>query len=142
MKDRKINSLVWVGLLGTFIIGSSLFTDVYRAFRAEQNIWWTPQTMRLTPEETRDHIELYIGGKLLQKHLSDGTLFSVDKNGEQYRLVSKDVSARMNNWNKMKASLLANTTASGFLFGVSLTLLITGLIQVFQKKNASRSATR
>ena len=138
MKDWKINSLLWIGILGSLIIGSSFFTNVYHAFWAEQNIWWTPQTMRLPIEETRDNFELYIGGKLLQKHLSDGTLFSMDKNGAQYRVVSKDISARLNNWNKTKASLLTNATISSFLFGVSLTLLIIGLIQMFMGRDAPR----
>jgi len=135
--NKRINPLLWIGVIGMLTIGTSFVTDVYRAFWGEDRIWWTPQTLRLPIEETRNHFELYIGGQSLQKHLSEGTFFSVDKKGEQYRIVSKDISVRLNNWDKVKASILTNTTMSGFAFGVSVTLFMIGLIQVFVQKKKS-----
>ena len=138
MTSRRINPLLWIGLIGTLTIGTSFLTDVYRAFRADDSIWWTPQAMRLPVEETRENFELYIGGEPLRKHLSDATLFSVDKNGKQYPIVSKDITVRLNNWDKIKASILMHTTMSGFAFGVAITLLVIGLIEVFHHRKKSR----
>jgi hypothetical protein len=135
--NKRINPLLWIGVIGMLTIGTSFFIDVYRAFWGEDRIWWTPQAMRLPIEETKNHFELYIGGESLRKHLSEGTLFSVAKNGEQYRIVPKDISVRLNNWDKAKASILTNTTMSGFAFGVSITLLVIGLIQVLAQKKKS-----
>lgn len=135
--NKRINALLLIGLIGTLTIGTSFVVDVYRAFWGENRIWWTPQALRLPIEETRNHFELYIAGESLRKHLSEGTLFSVDEKGEQYRIVSKDISVRLNNWDKVKASILTNTTMSGFGFGVAITLLVIGLIQVLAKKKKS-----
>jgi hypothetical protein len=137
MKKKKINLLLWIGAIGMLTIGTSFSTDVYRAFWGEDRIWWTPQALRLPIEETRNDFELYIAGESLRKHLAEGTLFSVGKNGEQYRIVPKDISVRLNNWDKVKASILTNTTVSGFAFGVSVTLLVIGLIQVLARKKMS-----
>lgn len=138
MTSRRINPLLWIGLIGTLTIGTSYITDVYRAFWGDQSIWWTPQVMRLPVEDTRDNFELYIGGEPLRKHLSNSTLFAVDKNGKQYPIVSKDITVRLNNWDKIKASILRHTTMSGFAFGVAITLLVIGLIQVFHHAKKSR----
>ena len=137
MKNFRNNSLLWMGLTGSLIFGTTFFDNVYQAFRGDQTIWWTPQTMRLPIEETKNNFEIYIGGTSLQKHFSDKTLFSVDKNGKQYPVVSKDITVRLNNWDKTQSSLLTNTTMSGFAFGVSIALLVVGVIQAFhQEKNS------
>lgn len=137
MINRKINSLLWIGLTGTIIIGTSFFTDVYRAFWGDRSIWWTNQAKRLSVEQTKDNFELYIAGKLLQKHFSDGTLLGIDNNGKQYPIVAKDIAVRFNNWDKIKATILGYTTMSGFGLGVVLTLLVTGLIQFFRREKKS-----
>jgi hypothetical protein len=137
MMNKRINPFLLIGLIGTLTIGTSFITNVYRAFWGENGIWWTPQAMRLPIDETKDNFELYIGAEPLRKHLSEGTLFLADENGEQHRIVSGDVSVRLNNWDKVKASILTNATISGFAFGVAVALLMVGLIQVFAQKNES-----
>jgi hypothetical protein len=138
MMTRRINALLWIGIIGTLVIGTNFITDVYRAFRGDHGIWWTPQAMRLPIEETKDNFELYIGGEPLRNYLSNGTLFSVDKNGTQYPVVSKDITVRLNNWDKVRASVLTHSTMSGFAFGVAVTLFVIGLIQVFQHRKKPR----
>jgi hypothetical protein len=133
MKNFRNNSLLWMGLMGSLIFGTTFFDNVYQAFRGDQTIWWTPQAMRLPIEETKDNFDLYIGGVSLQKHLSDKTLFSVDRNGKQYPVVSKDVTVRLNNWDKTQSSILTITTMSGFTLGVSIALLVIGVIQAFHQ---------
>lgn len=136
MKKRQGNNILWVGLVGTLIIGGMFFTDVYQAFWGNRNIWWTHQDMKLNIEQTRDSFELYIGGQLMQKRIAEGTLFSLDKNGKQYPVVAGDITVRLNNWHKVKSTALANATVSGFALGVVVTLLVTGLlIQIYSREN-------
>ncbi|MDQ1333756.1 MAG: hypothetical protein QG552_706, partial [Thermodesulfobacteriota bacterium] len=87
-------------------------------------------------EETGNNFAITIGGKLLQKHLAEGTLFGVDPNGGQYRVVSRDVGVRLNNWDRVRASALTAAAVSSFGFGVSLALLIVGAIQWGREKKA------
>jgi hypothetical protein len=134
MKIKSINPLLLIGLVGFFTIGSSFFVDTYRAFYGEKDIYWTHQSMKMPIEETKNDFQMFIGGKLLQNHLSEKTLFVSDKNRTYYPVDSKDIAIRLNNWNKVKASILTKATFASFAFGITLTLLITGLIQTFIKK--------
>lgn len=131
MLNKRINTILWIGLAGMMIIGTAFFADVYRAFWGDHTMWWTHQSMQLPLEKTKDNFELYIRGKLLQRHLSEKTLFSVDSEGKQYPVVSEVITVRLNNWDKVKSSILTNTTISGFGFGVCITLLLVGLVQYF-----------
>ncbi|MBW2097634.1 MAG: hypothetical protein JRG77_02260 [Deltaproteobacteria bacterium] len=137
MNKPKINPLVLIGLIGMLTIGTNFSTQLYRAFWGNQDIWWTVRTMQLPIEDSKNNFKLFISGKLLQKHLADGSLFALDRNGEQYRVVSKDVTIRLNNWNKVKSSILTNALISGVLFGIVITVLVIGLIQVFGQKKKS-----
>lgn len=134
MTKKRTNSLLWTGLTGTIILGTIFFADLYRAFWGDRAIWWTHQAMKVPIEETKDNFELFIAGRLLQKHLTDGTLLGVDDDGKQYPIVAKDVTVRLNNWDKIKTTILGHTTMSGFGFGVALTLLVVGLIQFFHRE--------
>ncbi|MCK4359330.1 MAG: hypothetical protein KAW92_11425 [Candidatus Cloacimonetes bacterium] len=133
-KRPRINPLVFMGLIGMFTIGTNFAGQLYRAFGGNQDIWWTPRTMQLPIENSKNNFELFISGKSLQKHLADESLFALDNNGEQYRVVSKDLTIRLNNWNKVKSSILTNAIISGVAFGIVITVLVIGLIQVFGQK--------
>lgn len=134
MANRRISVLLLMGIIGSLLTGASLLTDMHLAFWGDHTIWWTHQSMKLPIEETKEDFELYIGGEPLWKHLSNVTLFSVGKNGKQYPVVSKDVTVRLNNWERVRASVLKRTTIIGFFFGVTITLVAIGLIQVFQRR--------
>jgi hypothetical protein len=131
MRNKRINAMLGIGLTGVFIFGSSFFVDLYRAFWGNETIWWTAQTQRLPVEATRGSVELYINGKLLQKHLADGTLLVVDANGTPSPVATDAVGVRLNNWDKVKAGILTSTTMTGFGFGVAVTLLVIGAVQSF-----------
>jgi hypothetical protein len=137
MIKPKINPLVFIGLIGMFTIGTNFTVQLYRAFWGNQDIWWTARTMQLPIENSKNNFELFISGKSLQKHLSDGSLFALNNNGEQYRVVPNDLTIRLNNWNKVKSSILTNTIISGVIFGIVITVLVIGLIQVFGQKKRS-----
>ena len=137
MNKPKINPLVFIGLIGILTIGTTFAMQIYSAIWGNRDIWWTPRTMQLPIEDSRDNFELFISGKPLQKHISDGTLFALDNDGEQYRIVSKDITIRLNNWNKVRSSIFANAVISGVAFGIVITMLVMGLIQVYRQKNRS-----
>ena len=137
MNKPRINPLVFIGLIGILTIGTNFAVQLYRAFWGNQDIWWTARTMQLPIQDSRDKFKLFINGKPLQKHLANGSLFALDNNGERYRVVSKDITIRLNNWNKVKSSILANAIISGVAFGVIITVLVIGLIQVFAQKRKS-----
>jgi len=134
MKIFRYNALLWMGLTGSLIFGTTFFENIYQAFWANQTIWWTPQSMRLPIEETKNDFEIYIAGTPLNKHLSERTLTALDKNGKPYPVVSKDITIRRNNWDRTQSSILANTTFIGLVFGASLTMMLIGLYQFFQQR--------
>lgn len=138
MTGKRVNELLWIGITGMLIIGTSFVVDVYRVFWGDHAMWWTHEAMRLPVEKTRDNFELYIGGKLLQKHLSEKTLFSADKNGKRHPVVSEDIAVRLNNWDKIRSSILTTTTMTGFGLGVATTLFAIGLFQYFACGRKSR----
>jgi len=129
MEKRRINVYLFIGLIGVVTSGSMLFTHLYQAFWGNETIWWTPPQLRLRVEETGDLFQMTIGGKALRKHLSEGTLFAVDPNGDQYCVVSRDVGVRINNWERVKGTILTGALASSFGFGASLAFLLAGLIE-------------
>jgi hypothetical protein len=122
MTKKRINVLLWVGLAGTLIFGTNLFVNAYRIAWGDHSMWWTHKDMQLPLEKANDNFELYIRGKLLQKHFSEKTLFSVDENLRQNPISSEDITVRMNNWEKIKSSILAKAIA----------LLLFGWIQHFK----------
>lgn len=139
MKIFRYNALLWMGLTGSLIFGTTFFENVYRAFWADQNIWWTPQSMRLPIEETKNDFELYIAGTSLNKHLSERTLTAFDKNGKPFPVMAKDITVRRNNWDRTQSSILANSTFIGLIFGSSLTMILIGLYQFFQQRKQTGS---
>ncbi len=135
MRKTKLNALLIIGIIGIFTCGSNFAVQIYRAFGGNQDIWWTAKTMPLTIDETKESFELSINGKTIQKHLSEGTLLALNDNGNQKPVVSGDISVRLNNWNKVRASILNNALFSSVLFGASITMLIMGLIQVLNRRS-------
>jgi hypothetical protein len=134
MKQTRLNALLLIGIIGTFTVGATFAINVYRAFWGNQNIYWTARTMPLTIGETKNSFELFINKKSLHDHLSDGTLQAVLENGDQRSLVPSDITVRINNWHKVKASILPHSLLPCFLFSASFTMLIMGIIQLFSRK--------
>ncbi|OQA89596.1 MAG: hypothetical protein BWY26_01655 [Elusimicrobia bacterium ADurb.Bin231] len=130
MPKKSFNPILFVGLLGTCIAGTSFIMSMYSVFSGDRGIWWTPMGMKVTLDKTRNEFELYIADESLQQHLDSGVLFLMDNNEKQYRVVSEDIVVRLNNWNKVKADMLLYTTATGCVFGISITLLAVGLFEV------------
>jgi len=137
MRKTKLNALLIIGIIGVFTIGINFVIQIYRVFGSNQDIWWTATTMPLTIDKTKESFELSINGKTIQKHLADGTLLALNDEGNQQSVVSGDISVRLNNWNKVKASILINALFSGVLFGAGITMFIIGLIQLLNRRSSS-----
>lgn len=138
---KPLNPLLLIGIIGFFTVGSSFFVDIYRAFYGQKDIYWTHQSMKLPLETTENDFQIFIGGKRLQHHLSDNTLFATDTNGEQYPVVSKDITVRLNNWHKVQTGILTQAVFTGVALGATVTMLFVGLFQLIeQKKNNLNSA--
>jgi len=131
MRKTRLNALIIIGIIGSFTCGGNLAVQLFRAFGQNQDIWWTARTMPLTIDETEESFELSISGKTIQKHISEGTLLAANDNDDQRPVVSGDVSVRLNNWNKVRASILTNALFSCLLFGASIAMLI--IVYVFSK---------
>lgn len=139
---KKMNALLMVGMIGVLTIGVNFGVQLKRAFGGDPGIWWTAKTMPLSIEETKDAFELFIDDKFLQKHLADGTLMIARGGGDLDHLVSSDIAVRLNNWHRIRSSILAQALPSCFLFGVSLTMLTMGLYQVLARKKIGSAGGR
>ncbi|MCI5208760.1 MAG: hypothetical protein D3910_08190 [Candidatus Electrothrix sp. ATG2] len=141
MKNKFINPLLLIGMIGVFTAGSSLVADLMQVFYGEQGIYWTHKDTPLPLEKTENDFQLLIGGKRLKDHLGGKTFFAADDELVPYPVVAQDVTVRVNNWPSVKARILTKTTFTGFAFGVNLTLMIVGLVQVIlqRKKNKGNS---
>jgi len=67
---KKINALVIIGIIGFFVFGAHLITNLSRAYLGEHNIWWTPQAMRLSLKDSKDKVEIFFKDQLLDKALA------------------------------------------------------------------------
>jgi hypothetical protein len=132
--QRKINALLLIGLISTFTLATHLITHLARIYWGDRNIWWTPKTMKLYLSETKNNFELFISGKPLQDHIAKETLFALDEEGKQYCVVGKDIGVRLNNWHKVKASMLGTALYSAFGSGVAITCLVLGLVEIIKDK--------
>ncbi len=73
------------------------------AFLTPAENWWTPRSLALDLEESRDRVRVLIAGTPLAQHLEAGTL-KVAAEGESPRPVTADeIRFRFNNWDRVRA---------------------------------------
>ncbi len=134
---KKYNELLLIGLAGTFFFGSFFAGEYLAATSANQDIWWTPMTMALSLDQSRAEFELYVRGDLLQKRVETGTVWLMDKQGKLSKVTAEDVKIRFNNRYKVKAEKLHKAVFTAFMSGISIALLVTGLVRFFKDKRKS-----
>lgn len=132
---RKINAWLIIGIIGVCVFGSHFGIQYGRAMLGRKDIWWTPKTMALPLEQTRQKFELFVNDELLQNRIKQGTLLVINQEGKTSPVVSDYVKVRVNNWDKTRASFLHTTIFTALLLGISLMSLIVGVIQYFGNKN-------
>lgn len=136
---RKFNELLIIGLTGTIFFGSFFAGEYLEASRGSKDIWWTPMEMALTLDQSRPEFELYIEKQMLQKRLEKGSLLMVDDSGKTSIVTADDVKVRLNNRHKVKAEKLNYCIITAFFLGISLALLVVGLIR-FATRNENGSS--
>lgn len=137
MSLKRINPYLWIGLIGLFTIGTSYLIDIYKVFWGRDEIYWTPGSMKLPVEMTTDEFQLFIDEKPLQNHITDRTLYYMDREGVQYTVTENSIGIQLNNWKNEKANILTKAAFTGVAFGVVLTLLVLGLVQNFRTSSKS-----
>jgi hypothetical protein len=138
---KQLNLYLSIGILGCFVFGSFLIGDIYEAFYSNQSIWWTHQEMKLPLDKTKDCFEIWINGQLLQTRLEDGSLYAIGADGNQYRVVSKDIGVRVNNWNSRQAEILKFALVRALITGACLGFIFTGIVQFFQERKSRSRLT-
>lgn len=135
---KTMNPLLLIGMIGVFVFGAHLLTQLARSFWEDQNIWWTPKQMALSLDQSRQHFELYVRDTLLQEHCERNTLLALDAEGNPHPVQAGDIAVRVNNWNSVNASFLRAAIPTTFLSGVSLTCFILGIGQMIMDKKRRR----
>lgn len=134
MKPQPASPLFWIGLMGCFIFGTNLAINLIEAFYGNVNIWWTPKQMMRSLDETKNHFEIFISGQPLTAIIGKGDLAAIDRQGNQYRVVSKDVGVRLNNWPARQSSLLKFSIIHAFISGMCVALTGLGVWQMLQQR--------
>jgi hypothetical protein len=122
----------WRLFLLTF--GSIFFVmsvvQLVRFFRQPADIWWTPTTMRMPLGESRDRVQIYVAGVLLQEHLTGGRLLLAGERGTA-QVNETDVDLRFNNWDRVRSqqipALLSYAAGAGAA-GIALLFAALGCI--------------
>lgn len=130
---QKINGFLIAGIIGVSVFGTHFGIQYGRVVWGNNDMWWTPRSMTLPLSEARHDFELLVCGDSLQDHLNRNSLSATDAQGERYDLAPKDIAVRLNNWQKVKSTMLHAAVWSAFMFGISLMSFIVGVRQFFSE---------
>jgi hypothetical protein len=137
MMQKRVNSLLIVGIIGTVVLGFHFGVQYGRAMWGNSHIWWTPKAMAVSLDETRQYFELFLSDELLQDHLKRRSLSATERDGKTYQVVPEDIKIRLNNWYRVKASFLNSAVFSAFVLGISVTCLIMGLARLRMRRESN-----
>lgn len=126
---RFFNGLLSAGLLSTLVFGGLLAAGLLEIFRGDPGHNWTHRDMRMTLPESRDWLEIYVGGELLQAHLERKSLATAGPDGTSYPVLERDIRVRRNNWLERKTELALRAIPEAFLCGLSLACLAMGVFR-------------
>ena len=133
MGDRAKGILIG-GIIMSCVFVSILASDLINIYKGNKDIWWTPASMMLSLSDVKDKFEIYISGRPMADYIENGALLAEDKEGKQYKVVSRDMGFRVNNWDKQKLSILEKALFSAFGAGIGIALLIVGVyLKRFQR---------
>jgi len=124
MKQTKLARLHLMLFGGMFFLISCV--SLIRFYAERNDIWWTPMNAPVSLDESRDRVEIYVRGMLLQNALRSGRLQLVG-DSEPASLTTSDIGIRLNNRERVKVmripEIIVSAAAAGFtglifLFGV------------------------
>ena len=110
---------------GMFFLTSCI--SLVRFYREREDIWWTPVTAPLSLEQSRDRVEVYVRGALLQNALWSGRLQWVGET-RPAPMTASEIGIRLNNRDRVKAERLPAIVASSAGAGFTGLLLLLGLV--------------
>src|SRR5438094_8136202 len=115
MRQTKLARLYLIIFGGTFFLVSC--ASLIRFYAERDASWWTPRNSPVSLEESRDRVEIYVRGMLLQDALRSGRLQLLKDSGAS-SLNSSDIGIRLNNRDRVKAmripAMIASAAAAGF----------------------------
>ena len=76
---------------------------IIRELTRRTDIWWTPQALLVPLGESKDRVEIYVGGKLVEDRIAAGQLQIVEGAGVT-PVAAGDVGLRFNNSDRVRAS--------------------------------------
>ena len=126
---HKMNGLLIAGIIGLSVFGAQFGIQYGRVLWGNKDIYWTPKSMALPLSETQHNFEVFVSGDLLQNHLNRKSLSATDPQGERYQLRAEDIVVRLNNWQKVKSTILHTAIWLAFMLGMSLMCLLVGIKQ-------------
>lgn len=124
---QSTRALLLIGVIGCCTLGSHFFARYAQAVWGDRENWWTPRSMALPLNETRDDFRVFVGDELLQDRIRDGALYIAGDAGEPTPVSAETVEVRMNNWPATKAGLLHGAVISAFGFGANAAFLGLGI---------------
>lgn len=98
-QQNPLNGILIVGVIMLFVFGGQLAGMILQP----DNIWWTPESMKLSLEDSKDRVDVFIKDKRLVDILDNGVL-RIQDNSETVEIQNADISFRFNNINKVRAS--------------------------------------
>ena len=134
MKKRKVNAFLILGIIMLAVSISYLLEVMLQP----DNIWWTPASMELTLDETKDRVEVYVDGRIIQDVVKDQHLW-VAKGQKIQPVKVEDVGIRLNNWSRVRAQQVPRVIYLSVIFALGVVFLIAGVLMAmgrlsFRKK--------
>jgi hypothetical protein len=138
---RRINAWLLIGIIGTAVFGSQFAVHYGRAVWGRSDIWWTPFSMALPLGQTEKTFQILFRDKPLASHLDRSALVLYSADGSKIVLKPDDVAVRLNNWHRIRSQFFHLAVFTAFAFGISLALLLVGVIG-FRADRASDASAR
>lgn len=111
------------GIIMLFVFGSQLTIVIFQP----DDIWWTPASMKLSMEESKDRVDIYIKDKPLEDILDNEKLI-LKTDAESVELKNADITFRLNNRDKVRASQLAKVGITSAVVMASLIMIAYSLV--------------
>ncbi len=124
-----------VTLIGLFVVAMGLVQLVPKFFEP-RDIWWTPRSMALSLQDSRDRVEVFVADKLLRDRVADRSLHLVAEDGTARPVQADDIRLRLNNWDARRADLYWQAMFSAAYLALGVAMLVVGLFFVPKERRS------
>lgn len=112
--------------------------QIVRFSLTRDDIWWTPRGTFVSLGESRDRVEVYVRGVLLQD-LVDGQRLQLVSGASATPITGADVGLRLNHWDRVRAQKLAAVVLASIVAGAASLILVMGALQLVRGRRTVRS---